>query len=158
MNANSNEQGNLERQGDLINEIGRILPTEKGEYGVPDDWQQLVYETRCVSQYSEADVKVTRADGSSQFAFAPDRVRDLIVELRPLMYTPEAGTWLSAQWVLQRTEGDAYSAKVSFNYDTEPQWDTENFRPSLYAADLRDFPRSAENTPQWLADKVKQAE
>ena len=97
------------------------------------------------------------SDGTTGGAFIPHEASDLLEELREVMYSRGVGTWFSATFCVTREGSGETSAKASFNYDEEPKW---NFPvdPVQYAVDLEDFPRDEENTPDWLRERLSEAE
>lgn len=138
------------RQGELISEISSLLPTD-----VDGDWVTLVFAPRMVSMYSEEDLTVRRPDGSEDGALSPDEVLDLLKELRSVMYRPDAGTWLSAQWVIEN-DGSNWTSNVTFNYDDEPSWYSP-INPGMYGLDLEKFPRRYDLIPDWLKARLAEA-
>lgn len=82
---------------------------------------------------------------------------DLLLKLRREMHTPDTGAWLSVQIEIS-PQGDG---AIKFNYDSEPPWGSLEPDDEAYAEDLKRFPRSLENTPEWLRarlEKVKAIE
>jgi hypothetical protein len=61
------------------------------------------------------------------------------------MYQPGKGTWLTARV----TVTSAGQFATDFDYDHEPEWSIE-VDTGIYPADLAEFPRDAEHTPDWL--------
>lgn len=138
------------RQGELISEISSLLPAD-----VDGDWVALVFSPRMVSMYSEEDLVVRRADSSEDGALSPDEVLDLLKELRAVMYRPEAGSWLSAEWVIEN-DGSSWTSEVEFNYNDEPTWYSP-IDPGLYGLDLEKFPRRYDLIPGWLKTRLAEA-
>ncbi|EGD44013.1 hypothetical protein NBCG_01601 [Nocardioidaceae bacterium Broad-1] len=138
------------RQGELISEISGLLPAD-----VDGEWVSLTFTPRLVSMYSEEDLVVRRPDGSEDGALSPDAVYDLLKELRAVMYRPDAGTWLSATWVIEN-DGTNLTSDVSFNYTDEPTWYSQ-VDPGLYGLDLEKYPRRHDAIPEWMNAKLAEA-
>lgn len=138
------------RQGELISEISSLLPVD-----VDGDWTSLIFTPRMVSMYSEEDLVVRRAGGSEDGALSPEEVLDLLKELRAVMYRSDAGTWLSAEWVIEN-DGSNWTSEVTFNYDDEPNWYSP-IDPGLYGLDLEKFPRRYDLIPEWMKQRLAEA-
>lgn len=148
-----NPQGpNLTRQGELIGEISALIPTE-----VTGPWRKLTFNRNSLSMLSEHELIVERPDGAiDESEGVPFEVDDLLNELRKVMYTPGAGTWMSAQWTITDLGDGHADARATFNYDDEPQWSMP-VRAFNYAIEVRDFPRDADNVPEWLSHRLDEA-
>lgn len=73
----------------------------------------------------------------------------LLSNLRTAMYQEGLGTWFSAVFRVDR-DGQV---DATFNYDDEPEWDAP-IDPIAYLTDQEVFPRSVENQPPWLQEKI----
>ncbi|WP_157773373.1 agglutinin cell wall attachment protein [Brachybacterium vulturis] len=140
------------RQGQLADEIAAQIPQD-----VEGEWEKLIYTHRAVSMYAREMLYVHRPDGSVDTALAPLAMGKLVKELRSVMYRPGVGAWFTAEWTLVREASGGVSVDVEFNYDDEPSWGRP-ISPSSYAIELEDFPRDEENTPNWLEQKVAEAQ
>lgn len=140
------------RQGQLIDEIPAQIPQD-----VDGEWEKLIYTRRAVSMYAREMLYVHRPDGSVDTALAPLAMGKLVKELRSVMYRPGVGAWFTAEWTLGRDASGDVSVDVAFNYEDEPNWGRP-ISPSSYAIELEDFPRDEESTPDWLAQKVAEAQ
>lgn len=142
----------LVRQGELIEQITVLLPER-----IEGPWTSLEFTRRALSTYGQHNLIVYRPDGVvDRSQAAPRDVAGLLIELRKLMYREGAGTWLSATWTVQNHDG-SLASEVDFNYDEEPAW-PRPVEPGHYALDLEDFPRRPDATPEWLEQKVRDAE
>ncbi|ROS49595.1 hypothetical protein EDF50_2514 [Frigoribacterium sp. PhB24] len=63
------------------------------------------------------------------------------------MHRRDAGTWFTAVFTV--TAVGKMSASYDYDYDHEPE--LGHFSADAYRADLDRFPRTPENTPDWLA-------
>ncbi len=70
-------------------------------------------------------------------------------ELRRVMYVDGSGTWFTAEVEVPR-DGPAVAR---FDYDAEPDWQVPPGARE-YVQDFKRFPRDAEHTPAWLADRL----
>ena len=144
------EHSGLERQGELMAEIGPMIPER-----VEGEWTSVVLRRRAVSMYAEQELIVHRPNGTTENALAPRAVSKLLKELRKVMYTPGGGTWLSLEWTIENNLG-VWSGRTSFNYDDEPSWQ-EPLTPGMYGLDLEDFPREPQNIPAWMRERLNEA-
>lgn len=138
------------RQGELIEEISAMLPER-----VEGEWKRLIFRRRALSMYGEEEMDVLRPDGSEDWAYTPIRTKKLFDELRNVMYRPDAGTWISVEWTIDN-DGGTPTASVAFNYDSQPEWDSD-IDPGLYGLDLDKFPRRDDAIPGWMKAKVAEA-
>lgn len=143
-------------QGRIIEEITHLLLSELEKNLDATGWMSATYSCRLIYMYSEAELVVTLPSGAIIGVYPPFEVADLTPRLRKIMADPESGAWFEAMWVLTANSERAVSTQVAFNYDEKPEWDTV-MRPAQYAMDLEDFPRSPENTPDWLNAQVSAA-
>lgn len=140
----------MNRQQALIGEISALIPTE-----VTGPWRKLTFNRNSLSMLSEHELIVERPDGTiDESEGVPFEVDDLLDELRKVMYTPGAGTWMSSQWIITALGDDQADARATFNYDDEPRWSMP-VRAFNYAIDIRDFPRDAESIPKWLSERLE---
>lgn len=142
----------MNRQRALIGQISALIPTE-----VTGPWRKLTFNRSALSTVSEHELIVERPDGTvDESEGVPFEVDDLLNELRRVMYTPGAGTWMSAQWTITDLGDSHADARATFNYDDEPRWSMP-VRAFNYAIDVRDFPREAESIPEWLSQRLDEA-
>lgn len=73
-------------------------------------------------------------------------------ELRAGMYQEGKGTWFSMTYKIVRPG----RFSTYFNYDEPPEYDIYPSAGS-FATDLDYFPRTTENTPGWLREKLREA-
>ena len=79
----------------------------------------------------------------------PGAVRAAVEELKRVMWTPERGTWLQTDMVLDRASGRLLPL---FNHDAPPPGPP--LPREALAAELRDFPRPADAVPAWIAEAI----
>ncbi len=136
-------QLNATEQDTLVKQIGLALLRS-----APRDWQRISADYRAVGRYHELDGEVTLADGSTREWVATHDIATLFGRLRAGMYRDERGTWFNASYQL-----DAPSS-YNLEYDREePHWHLMP-PPQAYADELRMFPRSEENVPDWLMRRM----
>lgn len=114
-------------------------------------WREITYVHQNVGgAFAESMTCVT---ATGEVRVPPPRSREffmLMADLRSRMYQPGLGTWFTATFRI--TSDGRISA--DFDYDHEPAYD---FAEDSWAVDAEKFPRTPENTPAWLAQKVGQA-
>lgn len=140
------EPGALDEAGQqqLIQQIGRVIVQS-----LPPGWHEASVEYRAVGSHGELAAQLVAPNGTLVPLSAPTDVAPMFDQLRHGMHQQDRGTWISALYRLQRPS----SYSVDFNGDYEPSWRTP---PSdeEFAEELRRFPRAAENTPAWLAERA----
>ncbi|MCS3781603.1 hypothetical protein [Tsukamurella ocularis] len=110
----------------VVIRTSRTAPTSMNEYYLEKDGGEL----DSVRRPREFDVR-------------------LLSNLRTAMYQEGLGTWFSAVFRVDR-DGQV---DATFNYDDEPEWDAP-IDPIAYLTDQEVFPRSVENQPPWLQEKI----
>jgi hypothetical protein len=114
----------------------------------PDDWEQLTVDYRAVGRYAESTGQVTFTDGSAEPWEMPADLRALFARLRGGMYREGRGTWFNARYRLD------HPSSYNLEYDREePVWDLAP-PPQAYPDDMRMFPRSDDNVPEWLRRRL----
>ncbi|WP_050983475.1 TNT domain-containing protein [Saccharomonospora azurea] len=136
-------QLNATEQDTLVKQIGLSLLR-----AAPRDWHQVTVEYRAVGRYHELTGEVTLADGTTQEWVATHDIASLFGRLRSGMYREGRGTWFNARYQLD------HPSSYNLEYDREePAWDLAP-PPQAYADELRMFPRSEENVPDWLMRRM----
>lgn len=113
-------------------------------------WREVELDARCLVGYERLRVRVTGEDGRVRGGPVPFRVPVLVRRLRSGLYRPGRGTWFGFRLVCGPGAGEF---RAAYDFDAEPAFDL----PPLdfgYALDLAYFPRSAEHTPDWLAERT----
>lgn len=117
----------------------------------PDDWEQLTVDYRAVGRYAESTGQVTYTDGTAEPWEMPADLRGLFARLRGGMYREGRGTWFNARYRLD------HPSSYNLEYDRdEPVWDQPP-PPQAYPDDMRLFPRTDENVPEWLRRRLSAA-
>ncbi|SFS42258.1 TNT domain-containing protein [Saccharopolyspora flava] len=133
-----------EEQEQIARKIGVLLLQ-----GAPEDWQEITVEYRATGEYTDLLGELTAQDGSTRPLEPPVELREIFERLREGMYRPDVGTWLSALYVVERPS----SYRIDINFDTEPQWQRPLPR-AAYVDELRRYPRSEDNIPDWMQERV----
>ena len=115
----------------------------------PADAPRVRYRATAVGPVRRDLLQVETEGGQTRAVPVPDAVRDLVEELKRVMWTPERGTWLEVDLVLDRAGGQL---RPGFNHDLEPAG-TPLSREVL-AAELRSFPRPPGAVPDWMAARL----
>lgn len=130
----------VEAERAILQEIGGQL------YGLlPSGLDRIVMTTSMVRGVMAGETLMSAADGTQESAAPSRRTFEAARRLRRLMYKPGAGTWFTAVFTV--TAAGKLSAR--YDYDNEPE--LGHFGAEEHRADFEDFPRTAENTPGWLA-------
>ncbi|GLY63423.1 hypothetical protein Atai01_00420 [Amycolatopsis taiwanensis] len=136
-------QLNATEQDTLVKQIGLALLR-----AAPRDWRRVTAEYRAVGRYHELTGEVLVEDGSVKEWMATHDIATLFSRLRGGMYRDGRGTWFNARYQLD------HPSSYNLEYDRdEPQW---NLAPpaQAYIDELRMFPRSEENVPEWLVRRL----
>jgi hypothetical protein len=131
-------------QDALVKQIGLALMK-----AAPQDWEQVRAYYRAAGRYFELSAEVTDQDGQSRPWTAPADTASLFARLRAGMYREGRGTWFNARYQLDRPS----SYNLDFDRD-EPQWQNPP-PPMAYTDEMRFFPRTDENVPEWLAGRLQ---
>ncbi|WP_040804515.1 hypothetical protein [Nocardia concava] len=135
-------------QSEVLQAVGHALVE-----AVAPGWRQIRFEFRSTVQIDSARLESIAEDGVSSRHSVPTLAMRQFDKLRAAMYEPGKGAWFTARYVIDRS-GD-YS--IEFDYDAEP-----DFSPQLtagaYVLDLQYYPRDEEHMPEWLQDKLRQAQ
>lgn len=145
-----------------MSEPGPITPPEQEEVvqsacaalvrEAPIGWQQIRFEFYSTVGIDSARLEVTDENGNEIKLAPPMAAMDPLGDLRSEMYEEGKGSWFTARIVIDPP--GRYS--IEYDYDGEPA-----FKPALqadvYALDFEHFPRSEENTPDWLREKLTEA-
>ncbi len=136
-------QLNATEQDTLVKQIGLSLLR-----AAPRDWRRVTVEYRAVGKYHELTGEVALADGTTQQWSATHDIASLFGRLRAGMYREGRGTWFNARYQLD------HPSSYNLEYDREePDWDLAP-PPQAYADELRMFPRTEENVPDWLMRRM----
>lgn len=135
-------------QQELLKEIGgEILDFQ------PQKGERLVYEDMAVAGYGSSRLTAIHGDGTSERIGSPVSIIETCEKLRHGMYQEGKGTWFSMTYTITRPS----SFTVEFNYDEQPKFQFAP-DPELYVEDLKRFPRNPEHIPEWLQEKLREAE
>ncbi|GAB1508616.1 TNT domain-containing protein [Actinophytocola sp. KF-1] len=117
----------------------------------PEDWEQLTVDYRAVGRYAESTGQVTYSDGGTEPWTMPADLQGLFARLRAGMYREGRGTWFNARYKLD------HPSSYNLEYDREePNWELPP-PPQAYPDDMRMFPRTDDNVPEWLRRRLAQA-
>ncbi|QWF79501.1 TNT domain-containing protein [Amycolatopsis sp. CA-230715] len=137
--AQPTTQLNATEQDTLVKQIGLALLR-----AAPRDWRRVTAQYRAVGRYHELTGEVATGDGQTHEWVATHDIATLFGKLRAGMYRDGRGTWFNARYQLD------HPSSYNLEYDREePEWDLAP-PPQAYADELRMFPRSEENVPDWL--------
>jgi len=131
-------------QDALVKQIGLALMK-----AAPQDWEQVRASYRAAGRHVELSAETTAQDGASRTWTAPQEIASLFTRLRAGMYREGRGTWFNAKYQLDRPS----SYNLDFDRD-EPQWQNPP-PPQAYSDEMRFFPRTEENVPEWLARRLQ---
>ncbi|MCF6427437.1 MULTISPECIES: glycohydrolase toxin TNT-related protein [Amycolatopsis] len=141
--AQPTTQLNATEQDTLVKQIGLALLR-----AAPRDWRRVTATYRAVGRYHELSGEVLLEDGSAQEWMATHDIATLFGRLRAGMYREGRGTWFNARYQLD------HPSSYNLEYDRdEPRWDLMP-PPQAYADELRMFPRSEDNVPEWLMRRM----
>lgn len=140
---------NSEQEMQALNRIGQILL----EFA-PEGWHRIECTVAFIGVPGELWEKAIMEDGTEQNFGTSIEIFMQFQSLRAIMYRPDKGTWFSASYQLTRPSSFA----VSYNFDHEKKFGRPEPSVIDYFEDFEEFPRSPENTPAWLQEKIDEAE
>ncbi|MFL6145876.1 MAG: glycohydrolase toxin TNT-related protein [Labedaea sp.] len=130
-------------QDALVKQIGLAMLR-----AAPADWDRITVDYRAVGRYFEAEGELTFADEHTTDWPVPPEIAGMFARLRTGMYREGRGTWFNAKYRLD------HPSSYNLDYDREePDWAMPP-PPQAYGDDLRTFPRSEENVPDWLRHRA----
>lgn len=112
---------------------------------LPKGWHRLVMDFVCIGKYISVATGVKMTDGSVGSWNPPGEAAVLFANLRKGMHQPGRGTWYSLELVIDPPA--TYSVK--YNWDEQPPFRTAP-TPEDFSLDLKYFPRTDENIPEWF--------
>ncbi|MEY9211662.1 hypothetical protein NI17_009335 [Thermobifida halotolerans] len=147
MNRSIDPLGSEEQEA-LLKEVGALLVG-----AAPDDWQEISLTYVSTVDRSTMRTEAKRGGGAEERFPASSSIFKKMNELRWGMYIPGRGTWFSAFYAVERPN----RFRVEYDYDGEPAFNLPPVSAS-YALDLQYFPRDEEHIPDWLRQKLREAE
>ena len=141
--AQPTTQLNATEQDTLVKQIGLALLR-----AAPRDWRKVSAEYRAVGRYHELTGEIVTEDGTVHEWLATHDIATLFGRLRGGMYRDGRGTWFNASYQLDHPS----SYNLEYNRD-EPVWNLAP-PPQAYSDELRMFPRTEDNVPEWLIRRM----
>ncbi|GAA0976658.1 hypothetical protein Q7689_06225 [Nocardiopsis tropica] len=136
-----------EEQQEILRRIGGIL------LGLaPDGWTEIRCHYSGLVGISTIHTEAAVGDGAVHRIDPPDSVWDEMDRLRPGMYSEGKGTWFSAVYTIERPA----RFHVTYDYDNPPEFDVPPSDGS-FVLEQRHFPRSEENIPEWMRERIRSA-
>ncbi|RZS36909.1 uncharacterized protein DUF4237 [Herbihabitans rhizosphaerae] len=129
-------------QDALVKQIGLALLR-----AAPADWEQVTVYYRAVGGHQELTGEMHATHGGGEWPVPQDIAR-LFARLREGMYREGRGSWFNARYQLDRPS----SYNLEYDRD-EPVWSAPP-PAHAYADELRMFPRSEDNVPDWLMRRL----
>ena len=134
--------------GELMQDVGRQFFD-----AAPAGWATGAVVYRRVGKTAESQATAQAADGTPLDVHLGRPATRVLKELRAAMAEPGKGAWFTA--VAQLTADGRMT--WDFDYDHEPEWFTPA-SPLHYLQEQEEFPRDAEHTPDWMRERLAQAE
>jgi len=135
-------------QEELVREVGGMLQTK-----LPAGWQRANLSFRSTYGVDTATFIVTDSSGAEKRTPTPTAALRKMRELRNGMYEQDRGTWFTGTLVLEPPG----KYQIEYDYDGEPTF-VPPLKPSAFELDFEFFPRSEEHTPDWLRQKLDEAQ
>ncbi|MFI9007332.1 TNT domain-containing protein [Actinosynnema sp. NPDC053489] len=136
---------NPTEQDALVKQIGLTLMR-----AAPEEWRHVTAEYRATGRYFELAAEARTADGGVRAWSPPQEVAGLFSRLRAGMYRDGRGSWSNARYQLD------HPSSYNLDFDrAEPNWTTPP-PPQAYLDEMRFFPRTDENVPDWLRRRLQQ--
>jgi hypothetical protein len=133
-------------QEEVVQEVAGVMLSV-----APAGWRKVELIYRSTVAVDAAEILATTT-GESQRIPVPMKVSSRMSSLREGMYEQDRGSWFTARLVL---EPGKY--QIEYDYDGEPTY-VPPLTAGTYALDFQHYPRSDEHTPDWLREKLAEAE
>jgi hypothetical protein len=134
----------LDARDQLLRTLAQLLPA-----AVLDSWEEIHLSYTAVGDAASISCTVLRPDGTTSTINPPYRATRLLPDLRTGMFQPGKGTWFTLRYIVEHSG----EYRVSFDYDSEPEFDA-TVADTNYARDLARFPRDPAYLPAWLTEKL----
>lgn len=118
----------------------------------PGSWSRIYIRYSGLVDIGTSSINKEMSNGESEQADLPGEAGFLYYELRNGMYQPGKGTWYNAHTTIDASG----SSETSFDYDNPPEFQNPVDSRS-FLEDNRYFPRSSEEAPEWLVEKIREA-
>ncbi|MGY1607236.1 MULTISPECIES: hypothetical protein [unclassified Geodermatophilus] len=128
----------------VLRELGAALLA-----AAPADAARLRYRATVVGDVRRDQLTAEPGDGPPVPVPVTDAVRARVEELKRVMWTPERGTWLQTEMVLDRSTGRLLPL---FNAEAVPAGPP--LPREALVAELRDFPRPPDAVPGWMTEVI----
>ncbi|MFW6642112.1 hypothetical protein ACOALZ_18970 [Nocardiopsis algeriensis] len=122
--------------------------------GAPRGWSVMKYRYEHIGRAGAGENLVTFEDGETKRKRQPYSVIEKAISLKEGMYEKVKGTWFSMTLTITPPE----SFEVEFNYDKTMSIHPLPPLPGSYAYELEKYPRDPEYIPDWLQEKLRQAQ
>ncbi|MFD6353561.1 hypothetical protein [Nocardia tengchongensis] len=134
-----------EAQADMIMDwvAGRLLDN------VDDDCARVELQVAMAADLQDIKYSAFNQDGSAQLREIPQEIFQAFPDLRNLRFEDDLGTWFSLRIQVDPPE----NYKATFNFTVDPMWQPP-IPAEKYVEDLQLYPRSAEEIPRWLENKI----
>ncbi|WAE75521.1 DUF600 family protein [Streptomonospora nanhaiensis] len=120
----------------------------------PEGWTSIEARMSAVGHVGQCLVYVSPGSQNETRITTPGKISGHFMRLRKLMYHEGKGAWYTATFTLKNTG----SFNVDYDYDDEPNFLPPEPGPREYQLDHQHFPRDEENIPEWLRQKLREAE
>lgn len=133
---------------ELIQQLGNaLLDLVPGE-----GWRRIDLVSKMIVPVQDLALTVLMDDGSTPEVTPPDELNVILAGIRMVDYEPSRGAWFSARFSIDPPARIQYH----YNHDHEPNWNPP-IDASHYIEDLKRFPRDPDTMPEWLEDKIDEA-
>lgn len=124
------------------------------------DWSAMRVVLRMAASHVQAEMMATDAAGGQSVTAVPEAVVGAAREYRKQTARPGIGAWFSVSVVIgYARSGDVAAGQIHLNtnWDHEPAW-SPAIPPRAYADDFQQFPRTARWIPDWLRQRLDEAQ
>lgn len=119
----------------------------------PEDWVEIRCKYSGLVGISTVGTEATVGSGKVHWIDPPDSVWNELDRLRVGMYIRGKGNWFSLQYTIERPG----RFRVVYDYENPPDFDIPPVDES-FALEQKHYPRSEENIPGWLQEKLQSSE
>lgn len=109
-------------------------------------WEMVNVSYAHVGGFAEAVCNYVDTQGITHDSGMPSNSIQILRKLKAASATPEHGTWISADVVLDR---ETSKIDIKFNYNDKPNWHIDP-EPENYLLELEKYPRLQNEIPDWF--------
>lgn len=117
------------------------------------EWTGILIDHKEIAGVTDTRVSVDWVGSGTELEWLPAEADRLLYTLRTGMYQQGKGTWFRARFRI----GESGEIALEFDQKNPPEFDPAP-DPRCYLWDVQRFPRSSDHIPDWLLDRLSEAQ